>query len=92
MENNEISQHEVLIFKALEANKGRWVTNGEIAKAVAPIAERTVRHHTKRFVDLGLVDLAEVFPAHKYRLSEKAMQRNAAYTKRLQTAIEVFGS
>lgn len=91
MENNEISQHEVLIFKVLEANKGKWITNGEIAKSVSPIAERTVRKHTKRLVDLGLLDVAEVFPAHKYRLSEKAMQRNTAYTKRLQNAVEVFG-
>jgi hypothetical protein len=26
---------------------------------------------------LGLVDLAEVFPAHRYRWSEKAAKRNA---------------
>lgn len=90
MENNEISQHEVLIFNVLKTNKGRWMTNGEIQKAVKSVAERTVRKHTKRLVDLGLLDLAEVFPAHKYRLSEKAMQRNTAYTKRLQNAVEVF--
>ena len=90
MENNEISQHEVMVYKVLLANKNRWLTNGEIGKAVSEVAPRTIRHHTKRLVDLGLLDLAEVFPGHRYRLSENAMKRNAAYTKRLESAAEVF--
>jgi DNA-binding transcriptional regulator PaaX len=62
MERSEVSRHEVLVYAALSSNKGRWLSNAEIAAALQPgIAERTVRAHTHRLVDLGLLDQAEVF-------------------------------
>lgn len=91
MERNEISIHEASIYTSL-LKAGNWMTNREIAKAsTRPVAERTVRHHTKRLVALGLLDLAEVFPAHRYRASDMANKRNAAYVNRLKAACEVFG-
>lgn len=90
METNEISIHEAVIYSSLRGS-AKWMTNREIAKATArPVAERTVRHHTRRLVALGLLDLAEVFPAHRYRVSEMADKRNAAYVNRLKAACEVF--
>lgn len=90
MERNEISIHETRAFVAFLKNKERWITSKELAKE-AGIAERTARAFCLKFTQLGLVDLAEVFPAHKYRLSEKASKRNAAYFGRLDRAREVFG-
>jgi DNA-binding IclR family transcriptional regulator len=90
MERNEVSLHEARIFLALERAGGGWLTNREIAEA-AGVAGRTARAHSLRLVRLGILDLAEVFPAHRYRLSEKAAKRNTAYFQRLRQACEVFG-
>lgn len=87
MENNEISHHELRVFGA--AKDGEWATAKEIA-ARASVADRTARHHCLRLVKLGVFDQAEVFPAHRYRLSDKAIKRNAAYMNRLAMAASVF--
>jgi hypothetical protein len=89
MERNEISIHETRAFRDFLKSKGRWITSKELAKE-ANIAERTARAFCLKFAKLGLVDLAEVFPAHKYRLSDKASKRNAAYFGRLEKACEIF--
>lgn len=89
MERNEVSIHEVRVYVALKA-AGGWMTNAEIAEA-AEVAPRTARAHSLKLVRLGVLDLAEVFPAHRYRLAEHARKRNAAYTQRLEAAREVFG-
>ena len=65
------------------------MTNKEIAEK-AHVAVRTARAHTFKLVKLGLVDMAEVFPAHRFRWSQKSEKRNAAYSLRLQNATEVF--
>ncbi len=91
MERNEISLHEVKIYNALRANKERWLTNSEVAGIVKDVALRTVRAHTLKLVKLGLIDQAEVFPAHRYRWSEKGEKRNMAYALRLEAACGVFG-
>ena len=88
MERNEVSVHQVKIYVAIK-NAAGWITNKEIATA-AGVAERTARQHSLNLVKLGVLDLAEVFPAHKYRFSEKAAKRNAAYVNRLESARQVF--
>ena len=88
MESNEISVHEVRIWLALEC--GKWMTNSELAKA-ARVAERTATNHTRRLVSLGLLDMAELFPGHRFRISDKADKRNSGYFRRLQRAKGVFG-
>lgn len=89
MERNEISIHEVRVYLALKA-AGDWMTHADIANA-SGVNPRTVRAHTLRLVGLGLLDKAEVFPAHRYRLAQKADKRNASYAQRLEHARSVFG-
>ena len=92
MERSEISQHEVAVYQVLKKSNN-WMTNKAIAvatKAYCPVAERTVRCHTKRFLKLGIIDLVEVFPAHVYKLSNLADKRNAAYMQRLEQALAIF--
>lgn len=90
MERSEVSVHEARAYAAFARQGGRWITSKDLARE-AGIAERTARAFCLKFTSLGLVDLAEVFPAHRYRLSDKAARRNAAYVRRLETAQEVFG-
>lgn len=88
MERNEISRHEVLVFRALSVDK--WLSSKDVAEA-SGVAARTARAHLLKLVRLGLIDQAEVFPGHRYRLSGHAMQRNRGYTDRLARAAEVLG-
>jgi hypothetical protein len=90
MENNEISIHEVRIYRTFTQSPDKWLTNQEVA-SLSDVAGRTARLHTKRLVSIGVLDVAEVFPGHRYRLSEKAGKRDAGYVNRLQKASEVFG-
>lgn len=89
MERNEISLHEVKAFLALRSASD-WITSKDIAER-AGIAPRTARLHALRLVRLGIVDQAEVFPAHRYRLASNARNRNVNYLQRLEQACEVFG-
>ena len=90
-ERNEVSVHEVKVFRALESTRDTWRTNREIAEIVSGVSYRTVRAHTMKLVRAGILDQADVFPAHKYRLSAQASKRNVGYWRRLQAAAEVFG-
>ena len=90
MERNEISEQETRLFCALRNHGATWITSRELAKQ-AKVAERTARAHLLKFVKLNIVDLAEVFPGHRYRLAEKADKRNGSYITRLMRAADVFG-
>ena len=89
-ERNEVSLHEIKVFIALRKQPDEWLTNKEISES-SGVAPRTTRVHTLRLVKLGMLEQAEVFPAHRYRWSSKASKRNAAYAQRLEVAAEVFG-
>ena len=89
-ERNEVSLHEVKVYAALRDKPDEWLTNKEISQR-SGVAERTTRMHTLRLVKLGVIDQAEVFPAHRYRFSEKGSKRNAAYSQRIKVAAEIFG-
>lgn len=89
MERNEISLHEVKLFLAIKGRDGKWATSRDLA-AEAGVAERTARAHLLKLVNLNVLDVAEVFPAHRYRLAGKAEKRNTSYFVRLRNAIEVF--
>ena len=86
-ERNEISAHEIAVFKALGPE---WATSTEVHAMTTGVAPRTVRAHLHRLVLLGIADQAKVFPAHHYRLSEFAEKRNLAYLTRLRNAAIVF--
>ena len=88
MESNEISIHQIKVYQAAK-DHGGWLTAKEIAEA-AGVARRTAAHHALRFVNIGVFEQAEVFPAHRYKLSTLAEKRDKAFCERLQKAIEVF--
>lgn len=88
MEQAEISVHQVRIYRSLVSTK-RWMTTKEVA-AVAAVSLRNASLHLSRFVKLGICDQAEVYPGHRYRLSEKADKRNIAYMQRLRQAEEAL--
>lgn len=90
MERNEISVQEARAYHIFKTRHGEWLTAKGLA-TYAKIAPRTARMCGLKLVRLGLLDLAEVWPAHRYRLSEKAPKRNIAYVQRLEAALEVFG-
>jgi hypothetical protein len=89
METNEVSLHQFKVYDVVRRN-GKWVTAKEITDSLDDVAYRTVRAHTRKLVQLGILDVAEVFPAHRYRMSEFAERRNKAYLQRLERAREVF--
>jgi hypothetical protein len=86
-EKSEISDKEVKFFMALKASTG-WVTSQHLATK-SEVSPRSARMYALKFVRLGIADQAEVFPAHRYKLSDKASRRNVG--QRLEQAIDVFG-
>jgi Phenylacetic acid-responsive transcriptional repressor len=91
MERNEISLHEVKVYRVFKEHSKAWLTHKDIAK-ISELNERTVRAHTLRLVRSGVLDQAELFPAHRYRLSQKADKRNKGYMQRLLEADTIFAS
>ena len=89
MESNEISLHQVRVFQFLSGSNG-WCTAIDVA-AGSNVAKRTARAHLLKFVKAGVVDQAELFPGHRYRLSPLAEKRNKSLIQRLRQAAEVFG-
>jgi len=90
METNEISAHLCRVYVSVKS-ANCWMTAKDIAQA-AKVADRTARSHALRLVNLGVFDQAEVFPAHRYKISEKASKRNKAIILRLEAAHEIFHS
>lgn len=88
METAEVSEHMIRVFTALDEKV--WRTAAEVAVA-AEVAPRTARAHLLRLVRLGLLDQAEVFPAHRYRVSTLAEKRNKSMVQRIRAAREAFG-
>lgn len=90
---DETSPHEVKVYLAIKSEAG-WLTNAEIGKKVPDIAPRTVRAHTLKLTQLGVLDQAEVFPANRYRLAQAKKENAYAiahHTLRLKQAAEVMG-
>ncbi len=90
MEEGEVSLNQVKVFDFVRKSEG-WVTAAEIATG-SGVVPRTVRHHVLKLVKLGIFDQAEIFSAHRYRVSEHADKHNAAYVLRLHEAIGVLDS
>jgi DNA-binding IclR family transcriptional regulator len=90
MEKAEISEHQWKIFDCLtQANT--WMSNKDIAQKTGVSLRRT-GFHTNNLVQLGILDQAEVYPGHRFRVSDKASKRNTAYVLRLKQAGEIFGA
>jgi DNA-binding IclR family transcriptional regulator len=88
MEPSEISLHLVKIYRCLSQSKA-WMTNKQIAETTGVSLRRT-SHHTKTLVGLGILDQAELYPGHRYRMSDKADKRNGSYLARLKQAENIF--
>lgn len=88
-EKSEISLHLVKVFKAIKDADGKWVTNKEVS-AMIKMPLRTVASHTLHLSDAGMINQAEVFPAHKFQFSGKADKRNKAFYERVIRAMEIF--
>jgi hypothetical protein len=89
METTEISIHQLKIFEFVRDAPG-WVSIKDISTGTSS-ARKTVDVHCRRFVSLGVFDQAEVWPGHRYRVSEMASKRNGSIMERLRKAAEVFG-
>jgi hypothetical protein len=88
METNEISLHQVRIFEFVR-NADGWVSMKDVVTGTGSKRE-TVGVHLRRFVKLGLIDQAEVWPGHRFRVSALAEKRNKAMLERLDRAREIF--
>lgn len=91
MNTQEISIHQIKVFLCLKQHNKQWLTVADVAKETA-VARRTSSEHLLRFVKLGVVDQAEVFPGHRFRLSRTARStQQRHYLRRLNVAVGVFG-
>jgi hypothetical protein len=90
-ERAEVSLHEVRVYRAFLGKPKDWLTNKETS-ALSGVNERTTRLHTLRLVRLGILEQAQVFPGHRYRLAEKQSKQTIAYAMRLAKAAEVFAN
>ena len=88
---NTVSKQEVLVYLAFKANSDRWMTNEEVASLVPGLAVRTVRAHTRRFTNLGILERVVLSPAHKFRFIWRRNGTAAAHVAHLERAAEILG-
>lgn len=79
----------VKVFKTIKDLNGKWINNQQIAEKTG-VAKRTVSAHTLHLADAGIINQAEVFPAHQFQISEVGNKRNKAFFERLEKAAEIF--
>jgi hypothetical protein len=91
MEDSEISLQEVLVYRALCQNQGRWFSDRQLAQQIEGVTARSIRTHCLKLVKHGLVDQPNVFPADRYRLSAEATRPDHPYVRRLEHAATGFG-
>lgn len=87
-ESAEISIIEAVAFSYISTKE--WLTSKELAKK-AGLNRRTTQKYCRKWTDLGLCDLLEVWPGHMFRLSPRADKRNIAYLKRMRFVQQVLG-
>jgi hypothetical protein len=90
LETNEISVHQAKVYLVAKTSPEEWFTVLELAKR-SGVARRTASMHASRLVSLGVFDLRELFPGHRFRIAAKAEKRNKAHILRLDEAVSVFG-
>lgn len=85
----EITEH--LARVAIDLRKrGDWATAIEVA-ATSGVAGRTTRHHLTRLVKVGVVELVEAFPGHRYRWSTAPSEKCEAFVVKLDAVIGALG-
>ena len=70
-----ISLHEIRVFRSLDG--AGWVTATDVSKS-ARVSPQTARSHLFKFVQLGLVEVARVFPAFRYRIAANVDEHQQA--------------
>ena len=89
----EISLHELAVYRVLKSAES-WLSNSDITAAVRArgikVSARTVRLHTARMVEAGVIERAPVFPGHRFKVASKVPKVARNYVARLQEADEVF--
>jgi predicted transcriptional regulator len=92
MESRVISQHQVLIVAfAVSAPGNGWFTTRAAADKMR-IPPRTVRHHLRRLVELGVLERVRVFGGCRYHVrAEVDMDERAMdYLRRLSEVRKTF--
>jgi len=84
---DQISLQEVSIYRFLSSHPETWFSNSDIAKEVEGVALRTIRAHTKRFFELGIVEKVNVFPGDRFRFSGATKSQD--YIQRLEEVAAV---
>ncbi len=88
-DRDQVSKQEVMIFRTLRGAVA-WTTSAALARA-ATVAGSTARLHLRRYVALGLVDVVQLHPGHRYRwVSKVPAGAAAAYLKRLKRASDIL--
>lgn len=87
----KVSPQFLLVATTLQSRPNEWLTSADIAKRSENLAERTVRAHTKKLVEMGLLEVGATFPSYHYRWSEKGATQHAEYVRQIETAKEIFG-
>lgn len=90
MEKAEISIHQWKIYDCLVKSQ-TWMSNKDIAQKTG-VSLRRVGFHTNNLVQLGILDQAEVYPGHRFKISNRADKRNTGYLRRLVQAGEIFSA
>lgn len=91
MDRKKISRHEVEVFHLLHLDLEKWHSVQDLAAALKDknIADRTVRLHVSRFAQAGLLEIAEIFPAKRYRLMAKG--GDVDYRAKLEQTEAILG-
>lgn len=84
---NRISLHELRFYAAITEGVPQWMTSADLAKKAA-ISPRAARAYATKFAKLGILDVASVFPARRYRLAVKPPS-SSDYVKRLEQFMEM---
>lgn len=80
--NDEISAHEVRLFRVLRDRPERWFTSKEVASE-AKVAGRTARAYLLKFHETGIAEMRRVHPSHLYRWNARAQSNAREYFDRL---------
>ncbi len=91
MRNFKISIQEARFFLTLKRAKGSWRTSKELADD-AGVSPHTARMYARRLTEMGLTEVARLYPGFRYRLSDKQHKGlGKEYLTKLNRAVEAFG-
>jgi len=81
-----VSEHQLKVYDFAKG-RGRWLTAAQIADGTR-VNPRTARHLATAFVEMGIFESLDVFPAHLYRFKEGGCR--SPYVGQIDRAREAF--